>query len=135
MRVPASGLRSILPLGLVALLIGAGCGYYDDGDDAPIDARSGCGDCDAPNFDASPDAADVCGTCTADQVCVQYFNGTCGIFRTACEPRVAECPSGTSCTDGCNQFQCNRDSDPPFLTCHSGGCAGERPDALHCYGP
>ena len=128
MRVIASGLRPVLALGLVVLLSGAGCASDDEA--PPPDGPSGCGDCDAPN-----DAPEVCGACTADQVCVQYFDGTCGIFRTACEPRVAECPSGTSCTDGCNQFQCNRSADPPFLTCHSGGCAGERPDALHCYGP
>jgi hypothetical protein len=126
------GLLLRVPLAALALLASPAC----DGDEAPADAPWICFDCDRlPELDAPTDAPDVCRTCTADQICVQYFNGTCGIFRQECAPRVPECPTGTSCTEGCNRYQCNRDFDPPFLTCHSGGCPGELPDALHCYGP
>ncbi|HVV82201.1 MAG TPA: hypothetical protein VHE35_03950 [Kofleriaceae bacterium] len=91
--------------------------------DAPIDTPD-------PPFDAS-----VCGSCTPDQICVQTFGGTCGELSIACEPRNPAC-TGNACSPGCQQWQCNDGTDPPFFRCDEGSpCPGEDPYALHCYGP
>ncbi len=74
----------------------------------------------------------LCGACGDGEVCVQFFDGPCGVFRTECQARVATC-TGTACTDACDQAHCKGlDAN---LTCHSGGCPDENPAAIHCYGP
>jgi hypothetical protein len=90
---------------------------------------------DATPTDAPIDAIDVCATCTGDQLCVEFFDGTCGVFRTECQERHATCATGTACTPGCMQWQCNDGDDPPLIRCDVGGCPVENPAALHCYGP
>lgn len=113
---------------LAALVLAAGS----------LTGLGGCPDDEAPGApDAAPgpDANDVCLGCTADQICVQVLDGTCGQLRLACEARHPACAEGTACTAGCMQWQCNDGGDPPFLRCDVGGCPGEVPGALRCYGP
>jgi hypothetical protein len=93
---------------------------------------------DAPNIDASPDgpldASALCATCGADEICVQFFDGTCGEISLACKPRHAACV-GNACSAECMQWQCNAGSTDFFFRCDVGGCAGVAPGALACYGP
>lgn len=129
-RPSSAARRRRAALATAAAVLGlAACA--DDEAPKPTDAQDpdGCA-CDAPG----PDASDFCLSCTAEQVCVQVFNGTCGQISLACEPRNAACV-GNACTPGCMQWQCNDGDDPPFFRCDVGGCPGEVPGALHCYGP
>lgn len=103
-------------------------------------AVAACGDSTTPNatpIDASIDtstADPACAACTANQICVQKFNGTCGRFATECQPRDPAC-TGTTCSSACDLAHCRDRGDAGLLTCAAAGCAGEDPAALHCYGP
>ena len=115
---------------LVLLAALAACGGEDEvvppSPDASLDAQG--------DAIPTPDAAQFCDSCGADQICVQVFNGTCGQISLACEPRNAACV-GDACSAGCMQWQCNDGADPPFFRCDVGACAGVAPGVLACYGP
>ncbi len=84
--------------------------------------------------DGGVDADLRCTACTADQICVQKFGGTCTPFQVECQDRAPTC-TGTSCTPDCNFYHCNGGSDAGILTCAAASCPGELPGALHCFGP
>jgi hypothetical protein len=113
-----------------ALLVLVACGADErlPADGAVIDASP-----DAP-IDAGIDADLRCAACTADQICVQSFNGTCGTFAVECQPRNPAC-EGTACTPACNLWHCRAGGDAGLLTCEAAPCDGAIPGALHCYGP
>jgi hypothetical protein len=95
----------------------------------PVDAAS----IDVP-IDVPTDANAFCTTCTADQICVQFLNGTCGQISLECVPRHATC-AGPVCSPECMRWQCNNGSDNFFFRCDVAPCAVDAPGALHCYGP
>ena len=72
---------------------------------------------------------DPCQQCTADQICVQGFDGSC-LAHSACVDRVVECPDN-ACTPECEAAYCVAPSQ-----CQNGGfCGTESPLAFKCYGP
>lgn len=125
---------------LFALVLAA-CGAEDDGDsenrncglyltcvDAPpIDA--GIPDCIHP--DAEIDAPDPCAACGAGEICVQFFNGTCGELYTECQPRSPTCDD--TCGN-CDVPHCRQANEPATFSCATAGCPDENPSAFQCYG-
>ena len=88
--------------------------------------------------DAPPDsvAVDPCAACTTDQLCVQRFDGTCGL-ATECVPRATTCHdpalTETGCSQACNDAYC----PSPYMCLTRLGCTGKppSPNAFTCYGP
>lgn len=114
---------------LIAFLAAAcGADEHVPRDAAVVDAAP-----DAPP-DAGLDADERCAACTADQICVQKFNGTCGEFALECQPRNPACV-GNACSPECNLWHCRDGGDAGILTCEAPPCAGQAPGALYCYGP
>lgn len=72
---------------------------------------------------------DPCEACTADQLCVQLFDGTCGLV-TSCVTRTIDCPSN-ACSPACEQAYC----DAPYQCETRPACGTESPLAFTCYGP
>jgi hypothetical protein len=69
--------------------------------------------------------------CGPDEVCVQFFDGTCETTGPRCVPRPAECPE-TRCDDACDLALCHREPS----TCRvEDACGGETTGAFNCYGP
>ena len=72
---------------------------------------------------------DPCDACTADQICIQRFDGTCGL-STSCVSPSAVCPDKT-CSAACESAYCPR----PYQCGNRAPCGTESPDAFTCYGP
>lgn len=72
---------------------------------------------------------DECLFCTADQICVQSFDGLC-TGGSRCVDKVVECP-GNACSPECEAAYCNA----PTQCQNSIPCGTESPLAFHCYGP
>jgi len=102
--------RVVLAVVLVA------CGGDDGG--APVDAA----------LDA-PAPKDPCSVCSADQVCVQRFDGTCGL-GTACVTTRERCAPDT-CSPACEAALCPR----PYQCQTRPACGPESAAAFTCYGP
>lgn len=84
---------------------------------------------DAPVDAAIDGASSVCDTCTADQICIARYDGTC-IESIACVARTVDCPAN-ACSPACEAAYCTS----PYQ-CHiRPGCGGEPPTAFTCYGP
>ncbi|HEY6039762.1 MAG TPA: hypothetical protein VIV58_36025 [Kofleriaceae bacterium] len=112
----------------ILLLLLAGCWRLQIEDDVhPIH-----GD---PDAYLPPDAS-VCGTCTSEQLCVQFFDGTCGNAGVKCVPiTVTGCePSLAACSAECEQAYCKPDNDI-FGCMYRGGSCNPDPHAFTCYGP
>jgi hypothetical protein len=127
----------LLSLSLMALLGGAACAPDES---LPIDAPQDTAIFDVPVIDGTPidtptDADTLCSACTASQICVQYFNGTCGDGHVECQPRVTACV-GTACSPDCDFWHCRggMDAGSPY-TCGNSTCPGLATNALHCFGP
>ncbi|CAN5858632.1 hypothetical protein BH11MYX2_BH11MYX2_05780 [soil metagenome] len=105
---------------LASLLVIAACSGDDDGSDAD----------DVAGDDGS--AADPCDACSADQVCVQEFDGVCMAHGVACVAKTIECPLTGSCSDECFNAYC---SGAPYQCTNRDSCGGESPRAFTCYGP
>ncbi len=120
--------RTCLILAFAALA--AACDGSDEQlpPDQPVDATV-----DVP-IDVPIDANAFCSTCSADQICVQFLNGTCGQIRLECVPRNAAC-AGPVCSPECMRWHCNDGSENFFFRCDVAPCAVDAPGALHCYGP
>lgn len=110
------------------LLLLAGCGRIQVEDDIQ-----------PPHGD--PDAslgsnANVCGGCTSDQLCVEFFDGTCGFAGVRCVARtVPGCdPSLAACSAECEQAYCKPDNSI-FGCMYRGGACDPDPRAFTCYGP
>ena len=86
----------------------------------------------------APDAPDPCDACTADQLCVQRFDGVCTL-GTFCEPRATTCHDPQigrqSCTAECEAAYCPN----PYQCTARYGCDPAKPQpsprAFTCYGP
>lgn len=116
------------------VLLAAACSGDDEKlPDARVAPPTDGAEPDAPT-DAGIDADLRCAACTASQICVQTFNGTCGEIRLECQDRDPSC-TGTACSAECNLRHCQAGGDAGIFTCQAGSCAGEVPGALHCYGP
>lgn len=99
----------------------------------PIDATVDTPPVDA--IDATLIDADLrCGACTATQICVQFWNGTCGDGHIECQERGTGCV-GNACSPECQFWHCGAaDAGTPYQ-CGVASCPGDTPGALHCYGP
>ncbi len=86
-------------------------------------------------IDEGPPQPDFeCPDCGPDEMCFQFYDGTCGGGQPRCVPRVDGCAPRT-CTVECQQALCS-DEDVPFGSCDPGlGCGGEAEGAFVCYGP
>lgn len=72
---------------------------------------------------------DPCLACTSDQICVQSYDGTCGVPFTACVDPPVECPEAV-CNPACDDALCGG-----ITTCAAAPCGTESPIAFGCYGP
>ena len=77
--------------------------------------------------DASGD--DPCDACTANQICIQRYDGTCNL-TTTCVISSERCPDN-ACTASCEAAYCPR----PYQCANRAPCGGESPQAFTCYGP
>lgn len=124
---------------LIALVLVA-CACTGSDEAIPIDAPVviDAAVIDAAVIDTATLDADVrCGACTSSQICVQYFNGTCGDGHVECQPRGAGC-TGNTCSADCQFWHCGAADAGSVYTCFNGSCTfGEpqAPGALYCYGP
>jgi hypothetical protein len=73
---------------------------------------------------------DPCLLCTADQLCVQAFDGAC-VGAISCVDRVVECPDN-ACTPDCELAYCG---DGVSQCQNRLLCGTESPLAFTCYGP
>jgi|GEM_PF-2491633 len=123
------------PVLLIVLMVAA-CGGADEA--VPIDAAVDGAVIDTPAVDATDAAlldADLrCGACTPSQVCVQYFNGTCGDGHVECQERGAGC-TGNACTPDCQFWHCGAADAGTVYQCGVASCPDDLPVALRCYGP
>ena len=97
---------------LLVALLGA-CGGSSAKSDSGIDGTDG----------------DPCDTCTANQICIQRFDGTCNL-TTACIISSERCPDN-ACTASCEAAYCPR----PYQCSNRVPCGTESPQAFTCYGP
>ncbi|MCA9561158.1 MAG: hypothetical protein KC583_21565 [Myxococcales bacterium] len=105
-------------------------GTPPDGGGLPPDA----GDAGA-GIDMGSEPSDFeCPACGANEMCFQFYDGTCSGGQPRCIPRVEGCAPRT-CTLECQQALCS-DDGVPFAFCDPGlGCGGEAEGAFVCYGP
>jgi hypothetical protein len=85
--------------------------------------------------DASVNAA-ACGQCTSDQLCIEFFDGTCGFAGVKCVAKTMPAcePSLAACSPECEQAYCKADNDI-FGCMYRGGSCNPDPRAFTCYGP
>ncbi|MFT3692604.1 MAG: hypothetical protein QM831_05655 [Kofleriaceae bacterium] len=81
---------------------------------------------------ARPDAGTVtCATCAADEQCVEFFNGACGLIDTQCMHRVPDHVEGKDCgvmaDPYCGSFYMPSSCAP--------GCPSVGSGAYTCRGP
>lgn len=78
---------------------------------------------------ATSEDANPCG-CADDEVCVQSFDGQCGVALPACLPNPDGCVPGYPCAAACQPF-CGGDH---VDACNNSDCPGEIEGAVHCFG-
>lgn len=84
----------------------------------------------SPLVDAAIDSvADPCRACTADQICVAGYDGTCR-GQVGCVARTVDCPNNV-CSAACESAYCHA----PYQCQDRPPCGGEPPGAFTCYGP
>jgi len=85
----------------------------------------------AKHGDASSDVAgDPCDACGAGMLCVQRFDGTCGL-QTSCVARTVECLQNI-CSAACEDAYCPK----PYQCMTRTPCStAPSPRAFTCYGP
>jgi len=89
---------------------------------------------------ASDNAADPCAACTASQVCVQAFDGTCGTNGTTCKTVSDACRlklSASGAKSCASLSECQSEfCTSPYQCLNSPPCGTEAPQAaIYCYGP
>lgn len=77
-----------------------------------------------------PPPPNPCDSCTADEMCVAKYDGTCG-GGAACVPKTVECPDN-ACTTECQDAYCGSD---PYQCEIRSPCGTEPEGAFTCYGP
>ncbi|HEY4178674.1 MAG TPA: hypothetical protein VGM90_17630 [Kofleriaceae bacterium] len=70
--------------------------------------------------------------CSADEVCVQTFNGTCGDGSAYCVAKTVDCPLTGACSPECQHAYCG---DSVYQCQDRAPCGTESPSAFTCYGP
>jgi hypothetical protein len=88
-----------------------------------------CSDTAPRSIDAAIDTASACG-CTADQICVASYDGTCRKLGPTCVTRTVDCPNNT-CSTACETAYCGA----PLQCQNRAPCGGEPAGAFTCYGP
>ncbi|HEY4058728.1 MAG TPA: hypothetical protein VGM39_19075 [Kofleriaceae bacterium] len=114
---------------LASLLVFSACSGDDGGSTGGDD--SGSNGHDAGSDSQPPDPCVAAG-CTADQVCVQSYDGTCAGGFAHCVAKTVDCPLTGSCSDECRVAYCPA---APYQCQNREGCGGESPHAFTCYGP
>jgi hypothetical protein len=89
-----------------------------------------------PHGDPDASVALLCNSCTSDQLCIEFFDGTCGFAGVKCVAKtMAACePSLAACSSECEQAYCKADNDI-FGCMYRGGSCNPDPRAFTCYGP
>jgi hypothetical protein len=123
--------RPLLPLRLLAAvaLVGAAgiCGIFGI---FGIFGLGACSDSPRTAIDAAIDtAAGACDSCSASQICVARYDGTCHA-SVACVARTVDCPNN-ACSAACESTYCGA----PFQCQTRSPCGGEPAHAFTCYGP
>jgi len=95
-----------------------------------IVALAACSDTARSSIDAAIDSASACG-CTADQICVASYDGTCRKLGPTCVTRTVDCPNN-ACSTACETAYCG---GAPFQCQNRPPCGGEPAGAFTCYGP
>ena len=115
---------------LLVLLLLPACWRLEIADDKPPPHQIH-GDPDAA---VTPNAT-ACSACTSDQLCVEFFDGTCGYAGVKCVTTpIPGCePSSASCSTECEQAYCKPNNDL-FQCQYRNGCDPD-PRAFTCYGP
>lgn len=103
--------------------------------DAGPDGPPGLDSCCLPDAEVDgevlPDAFfDPCAACKSDEVCVQYFDGTCVTGGPTCVKVSAACLAG-SCTPACEPELC----PSPYQCQNQVPCGTEAGATVNCYGP
>jgi len=109
------------------LLLVASCGRITIEDDAtPIH-----GD---PDASVSPNAT-ACSACNSEELCVEFFDGTCGFAGVKCVAKTMPAcePSVAACSTECDQAYC-KPANEIFQCAYRNGCNPD-PRAFTCYGP
>jgi hypothetical protein len=86
-----------------------------------------------------PEVPGPCSKCTASELCVAAYDGTCNVLGVVCKPKTATCAAAT-CSLECAPYLCGTGTDAgagPQLNCGSTHCTGKIPveGAFGCYGP
>lgn len=107
-------------IALAAALLGGCSRTSSQANDAAIDAV----------IDAVIDGtANPCQACSAGQLCVASYDGTCRGY-VACVTRTTDCPNN-ACSAACESAYCTR----PYQCQDRASCGGEPAGAFTCYGP
>jgi hypothetical protein len=118
----------------------------DGAPDAPADQRPPDSMPDGPAAETADlasdrpadatDGAAACAACTATEICVVSFDGTCRQFGARCAPRTDRCQA-PACNADCNRDLCMGADGGVQLTCMAAACptSGQYPGAVLCYGP
>ena len=90
--------------------------------------------------DGSADGANPCAKCSATEVCVQIFDGTCHLGTVSCRPASETCRTklSASVVKNCKSIpECETDfCSSPFRCVYDPPCGTEAPEAaVYCYGP
>ena len=122
-------------LTLAAVLGVAACAGPDEV--VPIDAPVAVDAAvvDTAIIDTALTDADLrCSACGPTQICVQFWNGTCGDGHIECQDRGPGC-TGNACSADCQFWHCGAADAGTVYQCGVASCPGDTPGALHCYGP
>jgi hypothetical protein len=91
--------------------------------------------------DGGTSNAGACARCTADEICVAAYDGTCIELGVTCKPKTTACPAA-ACSVACAPYLCGTGADGgagsgPSLSCATTHCPGKTPvpGAFGCYGP
>jgi len=95
--------------------------------------------CDPAPDGGTPSNPGACAKCTADEICVAAYDGTCIELGVVCKPKTAACPAAT-CSLACAPYLCGTGADAgagPQFSCATTHCTGKTPvpGAFGCYGP
>ena len=82
-------------------------------------------------IDAAIDTViDECPACSANQLCVAAYDGTCRHLGATCVAKTVDCPNNV-CSTACQSAYCFA----PLQCQNRAPCGGEPPNAFTCYGP
>jgi len=100
------------------------------GTEGPGPTTSTTGAPDSTGGDPDTEGPLTACVCPADSICVQFFDGTCGVTSQRCVPNPAGCVAGYPCAAACQPLCGGEGPD----SCNNSDCPGEIDGAVHCFG-